>query len=1266
MMKIRYGILSILSMLFVILINSTMVSQVMASEITLPQEYYFVINGQNRKAGTEYELKQPEALLSVTAGTWEPETEVQWVSSQPNVIDIETTSYGSNFIKLIRKGPGFSTITAVIKQGKNTYSLSCHIKVDLSLDYQKTGLIISKTTEERILVLDELGETKQVYIKYVDYEEGTEVVSGSAISNTAVLWESEDEGVVTVDQRGRVKAIGAGSTNVKITTNTLSSQDRALSISLRVVVSPKFTLSYDDAQGNHHVVQSQPTANTDVVALGVPPNFVIESNSTLAPNLKWEVYDFSTKKKINPTGSNKMTYSISTLSGNVSFSNVKAGTYEIYAFADQKYNANTNAPYAYMKIVVPIDIRDTNVLMNVGDTYDIANNSNIPGVGIFEYYYELGNENIARLNKTTGIITARREGQVRLRLEYKTSQNLYDNFINVEDIYITINVIDGISLSTTSATLYTRGTLLLNALVTNPTEPITWTSSDPKIATVEDGLVTGIKEGVAIITASQTVKGVVKKATCEITVQQSVATITIDPAKVTLPIAGYKTLHASIKPKNLSGVVLQWKSSDEKVVKIVESSALTATIQGVSGGNAVISAINQDNVVVGYAHIVVQQPVTSIVLSETNINVDLKTKRLQIRATVYPENAQNKKIRWKSTDTSKARVDDNGIVTLLKPGAVSIIATSDDNPNVTAICNIDIQVPVTSIALDESKKTMYVGQQERLSYVVLPLDASNKAVTWTSTHPNIVSVDSTGRVTAKSVGTAVIILRSLDGGFSKYCTIEVKRVATGVKFDVTKLELEAGEYYYIKATATPNDSTDKELIWESSDTKVAIVDDNGKVTAKSAGTATIMARTEAGGIAFCKVTVTQPVTGILLNFSEKTIYIGEEFKLKVSVSPSEASKLGVTWKSSNTKVATVNDEGVVEGLLGGTALITCTTVDGGFVATCMVTVLEPVTTVTLDHDELYVGVNKSVTLKATVTSDTASNKKLKWVSSNPKVAVVNQNGKVTGKSVGYATIRAIAQDGSEVEDSCEIRVVKPITNMTLDKNFITMFVGDSRSLKVTIKPKDATIKEVKWTSSDPSIAIVDEDGVVTGLKAGRITITAEAMDNSGKKVICVVDVRDRVPATSVTLADRNIVMVPGETRTVQVVLNPTNSTDNFTWSTDNAAIASVNRTSGKITAKAPGTAMITVMTDSGKTATINVTVVGLNITEFTSEQYERHVGLLKVEGTNTRPQWSSQNTAIARVDANGTVSTYATGTTTITATVNGRKLTCKITVTKIR
>ena len=129
--------------------------------------------------------------------------------------------------------------------------------------------------------------------------------------------------------------------------------------------------------------------------------------------------------------------------------------------------------------------------------------------------------------------------------------------------------------------------------------------------------------------------------------------------------------------------------------------------------------------------------------------------------------------------------------------------------------------------------------------------------------------------------------------------------------------------------------------------------------------------------------------------------------------------------------------------MGGTALITCTTVDGGFVATCMVTVLEPVTTVTLDHDELYVGVNKSVTLKATVTSDTASNKKLKWVSSNPKVAVVNQNGKVTGKSVGYATIGNCTRRH-------EVKIVVKSgllanNQMTLDKNFITMFVGDSRS-----------------------------------------------------------------------------------------------------------------------------------------------------------------------------------------------------------------------------
>lgn len=1240
--------------------------KVSASSVVLPTDYYFVFNGQQKPAGSEYEMTRPEVLLNVTAGTWEPETTVQWISSEPGVIDLETTSYGTNFIKLVRKSPGYSTITAVVKQGTNSYSISCVVKVALSFDYQKTGMVTATTTNEKILLIDSVGSSKQVYLKYVDYtaDDTTTTVSGSAISVTAVNWESSDEGVATVDDQGMVTAVGAGTSTITVTSNTMSSQDKPMKITMNVVVSPSFNLSFTDSSNNTVTYNSDDdNTSNSAIATGVPSNFVIKSNATLGTNLTWKVYDSA--GKLVPAGtSSKMTYTVSSISGNVSFSNVKAGTYKIYAFANSSYNENTNAPYAYMKIVVPIVINDLNLVMTVGDTYDLIDNSNIIGVGMFgEPVYTSGNQNIAQFNSSNYIITAKSKGNVSIRLSYKTALNLFND--PVPDITINITVIDGIALSTSSATIFTKGTLLLNAIVTDPTVGITWSSSDPAIATVTDGLVTGIKAGTTTITAKQTINGIVKKAICTITVQQSVNSITVSPSSKTIAINEYLTLHATITPSNLSNVTLIWKSSNENVVKVTESSALTATIQGVAGGTAVVMAINQDNVVVGYCHVAVRQPVTSIVLSETEATVSLSSKTLQLRASVYPDNALDKTVKWTSSDTTKATVDSNGLVTFKKAGTVTIIATSVDNPAVTAMCNLTIDIPVVSIALDETTKTMYVGQSARLTYVLLPTNSSTNSVTWTSTNTSVVTVDGTGKVTAKGVGTSVIILKTIDGGYSVYCTITVKQVATSVKFDVSELKLKINEYYYIKTTLTPKNSTDNDLVWESSDTKVATVDDNGKVIAKGAGSAIIMARTEAGGVAYCKVTVTQSVTGLMLNFSEKTIFIGSKFTLEVSITPSSANQLGVTWKSSNTKVATVNSKGEITGIKGGTAIITCTTVDGGIKDTCVVTVREPVTTIKLDHDTYNLGVKKTFKLTATVTSESATNPKVIWTSSNTKVATVNKYGKVTGIKTGYATITATAADGSEVEASCEVRIVTPVTSITINKSYMTMMVGENRSLKVTIKPTNATFKKAKWSSSDTSVAIVDDNGVVTALKAGNATIVADTQDNSGKKVICYVVVYERVPSTGITLQDKKLTMVSGEQKVVQLVLIPAASTDSYTWSTDNPAVASVNKKTGKITAKSTGTAYITVMTDSGKTATVEVTVIGLNMKTITLEQYTTYPYPLEVEGATSTVKWSIDKPQVA-VIKNGYISTRSVGTATITAVVNGRKLTCKLTVVKIK
>ena len=1243
-----------------------------ASDVPRPDEYFFMFGGQPKKDDKDYIMQKEEVIINISAGTWDPTTEVQWVSSEPDVVALEAIdSYGSHFVKMIRKGPGYSAITATVKHGTNSYPLSCSVMVDLEFDYQKTGTTMIDANEVRVLVINDLNDLEnQIYLKYVDYKPDgqPETVTGGAIT-AGVIWESDNESVATVNQTGNVIPVGSGSAMITVTTKTMSSDDLSRFKSIQVVVAPKFSLTFDDLNNNHIVANSGNDKNNFTAIGDVPTNFIIESNASYGTNLKWVIIDASTKEKVT---SNKLTYSISENSGNVSFSRVKAGTYDIYAYANEAYNYNTKVPYAYMRIIVPIYLGDESIIMTVKDTYNIVDNSNIPNFGIFEYDYlkfndhdlqEPAGPNIASVNPNSGVITARKNGKVSLRLIYKTSSELYDNdSVFVGEKIINITIIDAISLSASEAMLYTSGTLMLQAIVTDPTEPIIWTSDNPNIVSVEKGLVTALRPGVATITASQNIQGVIKRATCDITVQQSVSSITLDPAALHLAIGEYQTLHANITPNSLSGIKLNWKTSDEKVVRIIEANPLTLTVQGVAGGNAVISAINEDNIVVGYSHVTIRQPVTRIALSDTSVSINIDARSIQLRAVVYPENALNKEIVWTTSNQQIARVNENGLVSLVKPGEVTIIARSADNPAVMALCNITIEVPVATVAIDEKEVSMYVGQTKRLTYSVLPMNASSAAVAWTSTKPSVASVDAAGRVTARQVGSTVIMLKTIDGGHTAYANINVRQIAEGVKLNNTELELMTGQVHEMEYALVPANATDSELVWESSDTRVAVVDEAGVVTAKGSGIAFIIVRTEAGGMTYAKLTVKEPVSGILLNFSEKTIHVREQFELKASISPSEASNLGIEWKSSNDKVATVSDKGEVLGVGAGMAIITATTKDGGLTANCVLTVRERITSMKLSPEEYRLGIYKSFTISVLIENVNATDQKFKWVSSNSDVASVNKSGKVTGHKLGAATITAYAQDGSGAEAISEVEVVRLVSKLSLNRSSLSIYVGDSRELVATIEPKNASYKKAIWKSSDNSVVMVDEDGMITALKAGTATITAEAQDSSGKNAICFVTVNNRIPATSVILSDKKVVMVQGEQREVRPVLNPIGSTDGLTWSSDNEAVASVNESSGRIKASATGTAYITAMTDSGKTATIEVTVIGLNMTELELTQYDKYK--LNVEGSSTRVTWDTSNPYVATVQ-NGLVIVRGIGKATITATVNGRKITCKVTVTKM-
>lgn len=249
---------------------------------------------------------------------------------------------------------------------------------------------------------------------------------------------------------------------------------------------------------------------------------------------------------------------------------------------------------------------------------------------------------------------------------------------------------------------------------------------------------------------------------------------------------------------------------------------------------------------------------------------------------------------------------------------------------------------VTNISLSYNKYNIKEGQSLRIIPVIKPENATDKSVTWVSSAPNIVEVNNAGRIIAKSVGKANLTVTSNDQGKSATCEVEVKKeVVTGVELNEHKLSLSVGGSDTLVAKVEPTDASDKGVTWSSDDETVATVDSEGTVTGKKIGTATIKVSTKDGGFEdSCEVTVEngKPVEGISVNLTSNTINVGDTFGIKYTIMPENASNKKVSWTSSDTSVATVDNFGVVIGKGAGKATVTVKTEDGEKTATCVVTV----------------------------------------------------------------------------------------------------------------------------------------------------------------------------------------------------------------------------------------------------------------------------------------------------------------------------------------
>ena len=332
-------------------------------------------------------------------------------------------------------------------------------------------------------------------------------------------------------------------------------------------------------------------------------------------------------------------------------------------------------------------------------------------------------------------------------------------------------------------------------------------------------------------------------------------------------------------------------------------------------------------------------------------------------------------------------------------------------------------VEVSGIELDSLSMTLEVGATGNLKATVKPENASDKTVTWSSSDTAVATVDGSGKVTAVKAGTATITAKA--GNVTASCSVTVKEKnvsVTEISVNKTTLELAVGGAETLTVTVKPGNASDKTVTWSSSDTAVATVDGNGKVTAVKAGSATITAK--AGNVtASCSVTVkekTVSVTEVSVNKTTLELTVEGTETLTVAVKPENASDKTVTWSSSDTAVATVDGNGKVTAVKEGTATITATTKDGGKKAECKVTVKAKTTetTVSLDKTSATIKVGETLTLTAKVTPE---GKKVTWKSSDENKATVDENGKVTAKAEGKVDITANVDNKTA---TCNITISK--------------------------------------------------------------------------------------------------------------------------------------------------------------------------------------------------------------------------------------------------
>ncbi len=450
---------------------------------------------------------------------------------------------------------------------------------------------------------------------------------------------------------------------------------------------------------------------------------------------------------------------------------------------------------------------------------------------------------------------------------------------------------------------------------------------------------------------------------------------------------------------------------------------------------------------------------------------------------------------------------------------------------------------VSSVRLDQTTRTVYVGDSFPLKAIVGPDTARDKSVLWTTSDPEVAAVDQEGLVTAVGPGSAVVTATTMDGGYTANCNVTVKPVpVTGVSLDKSSVTLIKGEGFMLTATVSPENASNKSVTWTSSKTEVALVDETGRVSAVSEGSATITVATVDGNKkATCAVTVIP--RGVDLGLSviwaagnigaaspeeygdyyawgetePKENYSWSTYKFGTSSSgPFSKYNTNSSYGTVDNKTVLESEDDVAHVKLGANWRMPTDAEWEELRIKC---------TWTRTNDYNGTGV------KGRIVTATNGNSIFLPAAGDVKYQDLNEAGSdgyywssslTTGSPSRAWDVYFYPDADLYVSRGSGYRFlglsVRPVfairvESIALSQTSLELIEGGSATLIATVTPTDATNKSVNWTSSDTSVATVDEIGKVKAISKGTATIKAEANDGSGVFASCAVRVKE--PYTAV-------------------------------------------------------------------------------------------------------------------------------------------------------